>query len=137
MKKLKQLDHLRSVSMELRLYGAIGNDTEGVFALKGHIVVIASSGEGWDHISVSRPDRTPTWDEMEKIKRLFFEDHETVMQLHVPVSEYIDGEYTGRRAKYCLHLWRPIDIEIPRPPDWMVGNKSQVKAFKEEMKNDR
>lgn len=79
------------------------------------LLVIVSSGEGWDHVSVSLPNRCPNWEEMETIKRLFFADNETAMQLHVPPSDHIS--YCGS----CLHIWRPHDVEIPRPPAWMVG----------------
>jgi hypothetical protein len=44
------------------------------------------SGMGWDHVSVSTQVRCPTWEEMEFVKRLFFEDGETAMQLHVPLA---------------------------------------------------
>ncbi len=33
--------------------------------------VIASDGAGWEHVSVSFENRTPTWDEMCQIKALF------------------------------------------------------------------
>lgn len=77
--------------------------------------VIASAGEGWDHVSVSLPDRTPTWAEMEHVKRLFFKDDETAMQLHVPPAEHINCH------PHCLHLWRPHDVAIPRPPAIFVA----------------
>ncbi len=70
--------------------------------------VICSEGEGWDHVSVSRDDRIPTWEEMQWVKELFFKDSEAVMQVH-PRS---------------LHMWRPNDgREIPLPPSFLVGNK--------------
>lgn len=86
---------------------------EGAFKV-GHLNVIACNGEGWDHVSVSRPDRIPTWDEMEKIKRMFFKEDETVMQLHVPPSRHINCH------PHVLHLWRPHEGAIPLPPEWMV-----------------
>jgi hypothetical protein len=52
---------------------------------------------------------------MEAIKRTFFCASETVMQLHVPPSEHINCH------PHCLHLWRPQDADIPRPPPEMVG----------------
>lgn len=79
--------------------------------------VIASNGDGWDHVSVSLEHREPTWLEMEYVRKLFFKRHETVMQLHVPESDHISF------ADHCLHLWRPHDVAIPRPPAWMVGPK--------------
>jgi len=63
--------------------------------------VMASAGMGWDHVSISRQNRCPNWPEMEHIKRLFFRDDETAMQLHVPPSDHISIH------PYCLHLWRP------------------------------
>jgi len=67
-------------------------------------------GQPWEHVSVSVQVRTPTWAEMEFIKRVFWEDTETVMQLHVPKNEHINTH------ENTLHMWRPIGVEIPRPP---------------------
>jgi len=103
-------------------YGWNGDATCGAFELPSPIdgqtlTVVASSGNGWDHVSVSRTNRCPNWPEMEFIKRRFFRDEETVIQLHVPVSDHINAH------PYCLHLWRPQQVEIPRPPGWMVAPK--------------
>jgi len=76
--------------------------------------VQASSGGGWDHVSVFNFDRTPTFEEMEFIKRRFFEDAECVMQIHPPLNDYVSV------CTNCLHLWRPQKQDIPRPPQWMV-----------------
>jgi hypothetical protein len=79
-------------------------------------VMACADGEGWDHVSVSLPDRTPTWAEMCRVKSLFWDDEDCVMQLHPPRSDYINCH------PYCLHLWRPTDGRlIPLPPSWMVG----------------
>ncbi|HMR51232.1 MAG TPA: hypothetical protein PKA33_01490 [Amaricoccus sp.] len=78
------------------------------------MMVVASNGAGWDHVSVSLRNRCPTWDEMERVKRMFFLPTETAMQLHVPPVAHISAH------PYCLHLWRPQDASIPMPPDWMV-----------------
>jgi hypothetical protein len=37
------------------------------------------------------------------------------MQLHVPPTDHISF------AHNCLHLWRPIGVEIPQPPRELVG----------------
>ena len=79
------------------------------------LVVIASTGHGWDHVSVSTASRCPTWDELEHVKRLFFLPHETAVQFHVPPREHVNIH------PYCLHLWRYQYAEFPRPPSWMVG----------------
>lgn len=102
----------------LEHWGTYGDSTCGAFwvpsPVGGQLYVIASSGEDWDHVSVSARKRCPTWAEMQHIARLFFDDGETAMQLHVPASEHIDDH------PYCLHLWRPHSVEIPRPPSHMV-----------------
>lgn len=101
---------------------AIGNN--GAFLIPGrsnrdHLFVIASDGGGWDHVSVSKKYEYPTWDEMCKVKNLFWDDPEDwAVQYHPPMSRYINNH------SYCLHLWRPTDCgEIPFPPEWMVGVK--------------
>lgn len=81
--------------------------------------IVFSWGLNWDHVSVSCADeRTPTWAEMEVVKRAFFKDGETAMQLHVPRDDHIDCH------PYCLHLWRPQRVKIPRPPGDMVAPKN-------------
>jgi len=80
-----------------------------------YATIICSDGEGWEHISVSFPDRCPTWGEMCKLKAIFWDAEDTVMQLHPPESEWINNH------PYCLHLFRPVGIEIPRPPGYLVG----------------
>lgn len=79
--------------------------------------VIATSGLGWDHASVSTPKRCPNWTEMCLIKDLFWEEEDMVMQVHPPKSEWISVH------PFCLHLWRPLDpgVRIPKPPAEFVG----------------
>lgn len=69
----------------------------GAFRLR----CIISCGMGWDHVSVSLPNRCPTWEEMDHIKRLFWPDHEAVIQYH------IHGSQKRNLHPFCLHLWRP------------------------------
>jgi len=83
--------------------------------------VIASDGDGWEHVSVHVVDNgkqeTPTWDEMCQIKDMFWGDDDCVIQYHPPKSDYVNNH------QHCLHLWRPVGIEIPTPPSIMVGIK--------------
>ena len=109
---MKDLDKLAHLAIERGFDG-------GAFLVKSprshaKMMVVASTGEGWDHVSVSLRNRCPTWDEMERVKRMFFRPDETAMQLHVPPAAHISVH------PYCLHLWRPQDVQIPLPPDWMV-----------------
>ncbi len=97
----------------------LGNN--GAFILttpKGvKLFAIASDGLGWDHVSVSPFDekRTPTWEEMNWIKDLFWGEEESVIQYHPPKSKYINN------YPYVLHLWKPQDQDIPLPPVALVG----------------
>jgi hypothetical protein len=74
--------------------------------------IIAASGGGWDHVSVSLETRCPTWAEMSLIHRTFFKPDETAMQLHVPEKDHINTH------PFVLHLWRPLSKlrKIPLPP---------------------
>jgi hypothetical protein len=65
---------------------------------------------GWEHVSVSLRNRTPTWEEMSFVKNLFWKDDETVIQFHPKKSEYIN------RHPYVLHLWRKIGQDYELPP---------------------
>lgn len=96
--------------------------------LKGRAqaVVVSSNGAPyteWEHVSVHVRyrntkgkwiERTPTWEEMSQIKKLFWDNDETVMQLHVPASDHINVH------NHCLHLWKPLNAEIPVPPKALV-----------------
>jgi hypothetical protein len=86
---------------------------------------IASDGRGWEslgyalpaweHVSVSTRVRCPTWEEMCFVKYLFWDQEDVVVQLHPPRSEWVNNH------PFCLHLWRPIGIVLPRPPALTVG----------------
>lgn len=90
-----------------------GDEKGGFFFMAG-MAVIAANGEGWDHVSVSRKNRCPTWEEMCFIKDKFFEESECVIQYHPPKADYIN------KHNFVLHLWRPHNEVIPMPPKWMV-----------------
>jgi hypothetical protein len=53
-----------------RSYGNNGSFTVSYLG-KHWLRVIASDGEGWEHVSVSLANRCPTWDEMCFIKGVF------------------------------------------------------------------
>jgi hypothetical protein len=77
--------------------------------------VIASDGAGWEHVSVSFENRTPTWEEMCQIKAIFWDSDDVVIQYHPRASDYVNMH------RHCLHLWRPTDSEVPTPPPILVG----------------
>lgn len=87
------------------------------------IRVIASDGavedKRWQHVSVSivGSGMTPSWNVMCKVKDLFWEPEDWVVQFHPAQSAYISN-HPG-----CLHLWRPLDEVLPIPPGICVGIK--------------
>lgn len=118
MKNLNYLNKYRDRDAEFKVFTHFGDQSNGVFrvgfGLHTCLNVIATSHGGWDHVSVSLPHRCPVWEEMDHIKRLFFFDDEAAMQLHPPVSEHVNNH------PFCLHLWRPVALNIPFPPVEMV-----------------
>lgn len=106
--------HLRLRTGPMASSEADGNN--GAFILE-HFMIVASDGMGWEHVSVSLPDRCPTWDEMCRIKDLFWDAEDAVIQVHPPKGEHVNCH------PFCLHLWRPTDAEVPLPPFLLVGPK--------------
>lgn len=122
MKLLKgnPFDKWRDTSQAIRArFGSVGDETCGFFWMPissaVHLKIIASAGGGWDHVSVSLPNRCPTWDEMKLVKEAFFRDDEWAYELHAPPTENISIH------PFCLHLWRSHFEVIPLPPTIMVG----------------
>ena len=102
-----------------------GDACNGILEIKPRgLRVLFSDGEGWEHVSVSRRSRMPTYEDLDEIKREFWSDRDTVMQLFVPRSDHVNCH------PYCLHLWRPTakGVEIPRPPSILVGRDSGKKG---------
>lgn len=73
----------------------------------------------WEHVSVSTPDRCPTWEEMCIVKDLFWSEDELVVQFHPRKIDYVNCH------PRTLHLWRPTrhKDKMPTPPTHLVGPK--------------
>lgn len=111
-------------------YGFNGAFTFNIPGEARRVCCIASDGSfakerpdlAWQHVSVSfgrASIKTPSWEVMCAVKALFWDDEDTVMQLHPPKSQWISN-HPG-----CLHLWRPMppNATIPLPPGIAVGIK--------------
>jgi hypothetical protein len=103
-------------------YGGPDSGLNGRFVLQSpcgcKLQAISVDGEqtGWEQVSVSTDrSRSPNWLEMCFIKDLFWDEEESVMQLHPPLSQYV------KNHRYCLHLWKPKHLAIPQPPSELVG----------------
>lgn len=78
------------------------------------MIVVWSFSGGWEHVSVSYRHKMPTWDEMCRVKDLFWHEEETVVQFHPKKSEYVNN------YPFCLHLWRKLGQDFELPPKWFV-----------------
>lgn len=100
-------------------YGA-----NGAFSIVGPggatLKIIASNGEGWEHVSVSVRHRTPNWREMCFVKDLFWDEDECVIQYHPPRKDYVNCHPN------CLHLWKPIGVDLPQPDAQLVGPREKA-----------
>lgn len=112
------LDHERKLQGE---YASRAGDHFGAFYFyRGGVTIItlASAGDEsmpWEHVSAraierNGKERVPTWAEMCWLKDQFWNDDECVVQYHPPRSEWVNVH------PFVLHLWKPVGIELPRPP---------------------
>lgn len=97
----------------------------GIFFIPDLLRVIASDGLGWEHVSVSKKYEMPSWEEMCKIKELFWDDPEDwAIQYHPRKSSYVNNH------SFCLHLWCPVDKSGFKLPDsFLVGSLSYGKLI--------
>ncbi len=113
---MRDLAHLK----EFRVKYGTQDRFNGAFSIPGpvngkRLQAIASNGLGWDHVSVSRANRCPYWEEMAFIKDLFFDETESVVQYHPAKKDYVNDH------PFTLHLWRPTGGEkIPTPDKYLV-----------------
>lgn len=122
---MKSIEEIKSnTNFLIRQMSNDGGIGEMYVVGKPYASVIWSNGGGWEHVSICpyKRSHTPTWDEMCKLKDMFFKDDEVVVQYHPAKSEYVNN------MPNCLHLWRPIIEKMPTPPSIMVGVKQGQSA---------
>lgn len=73
--------------------------------------VMISDRMGWKHLSISNAQKKklPDWQAMRQVKACFFADDEWVCQFFPAKDDYVND------AEWCLHLWMPLDVELPHP----------------------
>lgn len=114
MKKIEEIRELANFKVEQVShdggYGVIYKDR------KPYGSVIWSFGEGWEHVSIApfNRRRKPDWDDMCRLKDMFFYDDEVVVQYHPAKKDYVNI------LDNCLHLWRPTEGTFPTPPTILV-----------------
>ncbi len=109
MRDLTTLDRYRINSP---LFSGTDKTRYGAFKVpvgKRFFLVLASVDYGAEqaveHISVSHRNEkiVPSWDEMSKIKDMFFLPEEECVEIHPKRSEYVN------MVDNCLHIWRPVN----------------------------
>ena len=76
-----------------------------------------------EHVSVSpfKRRQIPTWEEMCKVKQIFFRENEMVVEIHPSEERYVHGVGSpgGKPLENVLHLWRPMngDFSILNHPE--------------------
>jgi hypothetical protein len=109
--------------------GTAADGNNGAFDIESpepgwRLALVASDGEGWEHVSVHAyntirtKQRVPTWKEMNYVKRLCWDGDDVVMQLHPREADYVNAH------PHVLHLWRPTTVAIPTPPSILVGPRA-------------
>lgn len=80
---------------------------------------------GWEHLSVSMPSKTPSWEQMCRMKAIFWNKDEACVEYHPKEEDYVNMH------QHCLHIWRPTEEYLPTPPHILVGfkDKEEQEAF--------
>lgn len=67
----------------------------------GCLIIVSRQRAGW-HLSISRPNRLPTWEEVRDARYALVPDAATMVLLLPPQAEYVNAH------NYCLQMY-----EIP------------------------
>lgn len=78
-------------------------------------LVMMTCINGWEHLTVSHKNKIPSWECMNEMKEMFFNDDEECFQFHPKKENYINNN------EYCLHIWRRTDGQMMTPPHILVG----------------
>lgn len=73
-------------------------------------------GRDWLHVSVSRVDRLPTYQELKIVKNIFIGADKFAYQVFASDSEHVNIH------EFCLHLWCPLTGDLPLPDFTRGGN---------------
>ncbi len=80
---------------------AFRSKTRGLFVMVSGAIEL--DGRRWIHVSVSRRDRLPSYDDLAAVKRTFVGDDRRALQVFAPVGEHFNLH------RFCLHLWTCLD----------------------------
>lgn len=118
LEEIKQQAHLYAINklpMPYEIYRAAID----LYGFKG-TVVFGANEEGWEHVSVSHFNKRklPSWEDMQRVKEMFWKPDETVVQIHPAEEYYVHGVEGIWDDSNVLHLWRPVG------GDWSIMGKT-------------
>lgn len=125
MKSIEEIKNTRNLFVEAET----SNDGMGGYYYDSisekRLNFIFSYQMGWEHLSVSMPSKTPSWEQMCRMKDIFWNKDEACVQYHPKEEDYVNMH------QHCLHIWKPTDEILPTPPHILVGfkNKEEKEAF--------
>jgi hypothetical protein len=79
------------------------------------LLVVASDGLDWEHVSVSLRNRTPNWREMCFIKDLFWSKDDCVLQYYPAESEYVNNHELAPHQYALIAKTSVLDSPYARP----------------------
>ena len=118
--ELKQTPHLCITSK-------IGDIYEGWVewsGFRGTVIFGYNEAGLMEHVSISSYKRRqlPRWEDMCRLKDMFFYPNEMVVQIHPSEERYLHGVGFGNdKLENALHLWRPMNGDfsiLNRPEEW-------------------
>lgn len=66
----------------------------------------------WRHVSVSRSDKIPSYEDLKKVKDQFIGEHRPAYQIMPKTADHINMH------PYCLHLWTTLEAGDNPMPDF-------------------
>lgn len=76
---------------------------EGAWKFMGCTVVVSKDAGLW-HLSISRKDRLPNYDELKSARYQYLPDVKYAVQIFPPEEDFVNLH------SFCLHLWEPKDF---------------------------
>jgi hypothetical protein len=89
------------------LDGATYAEDTGLFAILSGSR--EDDGRRWLHLSVSRPSRMPTWDDLKRARAALLGEERYAYVVFPPAHTYVNIH------PRCLHLWSPVEGDPPLP----------------------
>lgn len=94
------------------------DDSQAFRSIDGLAVIVSQAveqdGKRWLHVSCSRRDRLPSWEDLGDVKAAFLGDEVLAIQVLPKKSQYVNLH------PFVLHLWRCLDSDPC--PDFTRGS---------------